>query len=184
MGQEVDAGDQQHELPQHRHDDGADGVADGDEGHLAGQLDAEEEERGAVDPQGRRGVVHQSGIEEAHEEPGEELDDGPEGDGVDEAGLQKEAEGLPDPGAVPGAVVEAQDGLGPLGDALEGQHGELHHAGEDGHGPHGDVVAVFQEGGIEADGDDALAGLHHEGREAQSHAGEDEPRLEAEGLPL
>ena len=61
--------------------------------------------------------------------------------------------------------------LGALGDALQGQHGELHDAGEDGHGANGDVVAVFQQRGIEAHGDDALAGLHDERRRTQGHAG-------------
>ena len=73
--------------------------------------------------------------------------------------------------------------LGALGDALQGQHGKLHDAGEDGHGPHGQVAAVFQQGGVEAHGDDALARLHRERGQAERHARQDELRRDEEVFP-
>ena len=111
---------------------------------------------------------------------GEQLDDGPEGHGVAQAHLHQQPEGLPDPVRVPGAVVVAGDGLGALGNALKGQHGKLHDAGKDGHGTYGDVAAVFQQGGIEAHGDHALAGLHDERCGAQSHAGQNQSGSQAD----
>ena len=53
-GHQIDQGQQQDELPQHCHNDGAAGGANGNEGHLTGDLDTKEEQRPAIDPQGRR----------------------------------------------------------------------------------------------------------------------------------
>ena len=50
-GHQIDQGQQQDELPQHCHNDGAAGGADGNEGHLAGKLDSEEEHRTTIDPE-------------------------------------------------------------------------------------------------------------------------------------
>ncbi len=61
-----------------------------------------------------------------------------------------------------------------MGNALHGQHGKLHHTGEDGHGTDGHIAAVAQQGGIEADGNNALAALHNEGRQAQSQTGKNQ----------
>ena len=46
------------------------------------------------------------------------------------------------PALIAGAVVVADNRLGSLAQALEGQHGELHDAGENGHGSYCDVAAV------------------------------------------
>ena len=183
MGQQIDQRQQQHELPQHRHDDGAGGVADGHKGHLAGDLDAHQEQGPAVDPQHPGGEGHQLRLrrENPGEGPGEQLDAGPQHQGVPQADLQQQTEGLAHPPGAAGTEVIAGDGLGPLGDALQRQHGKLHDAGEDGHGPHGQVAAVFQQGGVEAHGDDAFAGLHDEGGGAQGHAGQNQPGPDGQG---
>ena len=44
-------------------------------------------------------------------------------------------------------------------------------------GADGDIAAVFEQGGVEADGDDALRALHDKGRKTQRNAG-------AEALPV
>ena len=183
VGQQIDQRQQQHELPQHRHHDGAGGVADGHEGHLAGDLDAHQEQGPAVDPQHPGGEGHQLRLrrENPGEGSGEQLDAGPQHQGVAQADLQQQTEGLAYPPGAAGAEVIAGDGLGPLGDALQGQHGKLHDAGENGHGPHGQVAAVFQQGGVEAHGDDAFAGLHDEGGGAQGHAGQNQPGPDGQG---
>ena len=146
-GHQVDQGQQQDELPQHCHNDGAAGGANGNEGHLTGDLDAKEEQRPAIDPQGghRKGHQRRVGGEDPGKRAGAQLDHRPQRHGIAQAHLQQQPEGLPHPLGVPGAVIVAGDGLGALGDALQGQHGELHDAGENGHGAHGDVVAVFQQ---------------------------------------
>ena len=183
MGQQIDQRQQQHELPQHRHDDGAGGVADGHKGHLAGDLDAHQEQGPAVDPQHPGGEGHQLrvGSEDPGKDPGEQLDAAPQHQGVAQAYLQQQPEGLAHPLGVARPVVIAGDGLGPLGDALKGQHGELHDAGQNGHGSHRQVPAVFQQGGVEAHGDDAFAGLHDERRRTQGHAGQDQPGPDGQG---
>ena len=59
---QVDQGQQQDEFPQHCHNDGAAGGANGNEGHLAGDLDAKEEQRPAIDPQGGHRKGYQVGV--------------------------------------------------------------------------------------------------------------------------
>ena len=165
MGQQIDQGQQQNEFTQYGHKDGTGRVADGDKGHLTGDLQPKQEQGAAVKAQGagREGDQFRVRREHAGEQLGEEHDRRPQQGGVDQADDQQQAEAGPHPLAVPGPVVVAGDGLGPLGDALKGQHGELHHAGQDGHGPHRRIPAVFQQGRVEAHGDDALAALHDEG---------------------
>jgi len=181
-GHQIDQGQQQDELPQHCHNDGAAGGANGNEGHLTGDLDTKEEQRPAIDPQGGHRKGHQRRVrgENPGKRAGAQLDHHPQRHGIAQTHLQQQPEGLPHPLGIPCAVIIAGDGLGALGDALQGQHGKLHDAGEDGHGANGDVVAVFQQRGIEAHGDDALAGLHDEGGRPQCYAGQNQGRAETD----
>ena len=73
--------------------------------------------------------------------------------------------------------------MGTLSQSLQWQHGKLHDAGEDGHGANGDVVAVFQQRGIKAHGDDALAGLHDEQGTAQRQTGENDLGVQTQIAP-
>ena len=174
MRQNINQRDQQDDLSQNCQEQRGLGVAQSDEGLLAGDLHAEDTGGRHVDSQRPGGVRHQlrGAAEKQGEQPGEELHQGPESHGIGHAGYQQAAEGVPYPLGVPGAVVVADDRLGALRQALEGHHGQLHDADEHCHGAHGDVAAVFQQGGIEAHGDQALRGLHDEGSQAQGQAGE------------
>ena len=184
-GQDVDQGDQQHELPQHRYNDGADSVSGGDQSHLAGDLDAEQAQPTAVDAQrpGGEGQQGRVGGEQTGEHPGAQHHEGPQRHGVDEAGAQQQTEALPDAVCVPGAVVVAGNGLSALRQTSQGQQGELHDAGEDGHGAHGQIPAVFQQGGVEAHEDDALTGLHDKRGRSQRDAGRHQPQTGQQVLP-
>ena len=176
MGQQVNQRDQQDKLAQHRHENRAGRVADGNEGDLAGDLNAEQEQRAAVHPQGfrREGDQFRVRAEQAGKSLRKEHNERPKPAGIAQAGRQHPTEGLPHPAHVARAEIIAGDRLGTLRDALQGQQGELHHAAQDGHSPHGQVAAVFQQGRIEADGDHTLAGLHGKGGQSQRDAGQNQ----------
>ena len=128
-------------------------------------MDAEQHHAGHINAQRRLGKRQQRGIRGEHgdENLREEHDCSPQQGGIAQAGFQQELEGRLHPIRVARPVVVADDGLRALAEALQRQHGELHHAGQYGHGAHRDVAAVPQQGGVEADGNDAFAGLHNEG---------------------
>ena len=183
--QQIDQRQEQHELAQHGHDDRAHRAADGHERHLAGDLDAEQEQARAVDAQHARREGDELRVrrEDAREQTGEELDEQPERDGVDQAHLQQQVERFTHAVGVLCAEVVARDRLCALTDALQRQHGKLHHAREDRHGADGDVAAVLEQGSVEAHGDDALARLHRERGQAERHARQDELRRDEEVFP-
>ena len=165
VGQNINQGDQQNDLPQGRQEQGGLGIAQGNKRLLAGDLNAENAGGSHVDPQGLGGVCHQLWVvvEDQHESPGEQLHRRPQHQGIGETGSQQRFESIPDPLGIPGAEVVADNGLGTLGQALEGHHGQLHDADQHSHAAHRDITAVFQQGGVEAHGDQALRGLHDKG---------------------
>lgn len=170
--QQIDQRQQQHEFAQHGHDDRAQRAADGHERHLAGDLDAEQKQPRAIDAQHarREGDERRVRREDARKQAGGELDERPERDRVDQAHLEQQAKRLAHARGVFRAEVVARDRLRALSDALQRQHGKLHHAREDRHRADGDVAAVPEQGGVEAHGDDALARLHRERRQTERHA--------------
>ena len=115
-GENINKGDQQDDLAQHRQEQRGLGVAQGDEGLLAGDLDAEDAGGTHIDPQRPDGVIHQLGavVENQNEHPGEQLHQDPQSHGVDHAGPQQAPEGIPHPLGIVGAEVVADDGLGTL----------------------------------------------------------------------
>ena len=110
--------------------------------------------------------------------------DQPQQRGIGNAGNQQQPEGLADAPDVARAEVIADDRLRALRQSLQRQHGELHHGGEDGHRADGDVAAVLQQRGVEADGQHAFGRLHHERGQPQQNAGRDQTRLNAEVAQL
>ena len=83
-------------------------------------------------------------------------------------------ERLLDAGLFVCAEVEAHHRLTALTDALNRQGAQLGSTGDNGHGTHGHVAAVPRQTGAEADGQQALGGEHHEGRDAQRHHRQDD----------
>ena len=182
--QQIDQRQQQHEFAQHGHDDRAQRAADGHERHLACDLDAEQKQPRAIDAQHarREGDERRVRREDARKQTGGELDERPERDRVDQAHPEQQAKRLAHACGVFRAEVVARDRLRALPDALQRQHGKLHHAREDRHRADGDVAAVLEQGGVEAHGDDALARLHRERRQTERHARQDEPGRDEEVL--
>ena len=80
--------------------------------------------------------------------------------GVYDAGPQQQEECSLHPVSVARPIVKAYDRLSALGDALQRQHGKLHHAAQDGHSSHGYITSVFQQRRIEAHCDSPLCRLH------------------------
>ena len=93
-------------------------------------------------------------------------------------GKKQQPEGLLDPVSLARPIVEAHNGLGALGKALEGKHAKLHHAGQNGHGAHSNVPAVLQQTGVEADVQDALSKLHDKRRDAKGQTRQDHSPLQ------
>ena len=148
-------------------------VAEGDEALLTGVLSAHEENRRHVyseSPHGQvrklrlRGEYHDRKLRKEHA-------DGPEQSGVCQAAFQEKGEAFLYAIEISRAVVEADYRLSALSKPLKREKGELHDAGQNGHGPHGGVAAVFQQGGVEAEHQQAFGGLHDEGSNAESKAG-------------
>lgn len=107
-----------------------------------------------------------------------EHDSQPQECGVAQTGFQQQEIGGSYSFDVAGSIVVTDDGLSPLAQSLQWQHGELHDAGQDGHSAHSDISSVMEQGGVEADGDDAFTGLHDESGRSQSHAWKDDGRLQ------
>ena len=103
-----------------------------------------------------------------------------EGEGADKQQLV----GLLHPVQLSGAVVEADDGLGALGNTLEQQEEDLQHAGADGHGAHGGIAAVGLQRGVEGHVYQALGGVHDKGRHAKGHHRGQHLGIDAEVAPL
>ena len=148
-------------------------VAEGDEALLTGVLSAHEENRRHVyseSPHGQvrklrlRGEYHDWKLRKEHA-------DGPEQSGVCQAAFQEKGEAFLYAVEISRAVVEADYRLSALSKPLKREKGELHDAGQNGHGPHGGVAAVFQQGGIEAEYQQAFGGLHDEGSDTEGKAG-------------
>lgn len=81
--------------------------------------------------------------------------------------------GLPHPGQVSGSVIVADNGLGPLAEALGGQGHKLPQAEHDGHSAHGHSSAVFGKLIVKGDLDQAFCNAHGKGRYTQSHDGQE-----------
>ena len=186
MRQNEDQRNQQHELAQDGHDDGARRVADGNKRHLAGNLNTEDEQRAAIDAQRLGGEDQQLGVRRENPREGlrEEHDAAPEDDRIRQAGLEQREERLPDARGVSRAEVVAGNRLRALRQPLQREHRELHHAGENRHRADGDIAAVFEQRGIEADGDDALRALHDERGQAERDARGEELHVDAHILRL
>ncbi len=167
--QNKDQRDQQDKFPHDRYDNGSPGIAEGGKGHLTGNLDAEQAEGGNIDPQSACRKCQQCGVirENGGKGTGKELRERPEQQGICKAHLQQQPERGTDTVHIAGAVIIADDRLRALAEALHRQHGKLHDAGQDGHGPDRHVPAVFQQRGVEADGKHAFAGLHDKGGKAE-----------------
>ena len=77
-------------------------VADGNEGHLAGNLNAEDEQCAAVDAQSFRGKGEQLGVrrKDSGKSLREQHDARPEQDGIGQAGLEQRKEGFFDAGSI------------------------------------------------------------------------------------
>ena len=71
---------------------------------------------------------------------------------------------------IPRAEIVTHDGLCALRQPVERHIGKLHHACQHRHRTHGHISAVAQEGGIEADGNEALGRLHHKRGKPQRNA--------------
>ena len=164
-GQEQDQGNQQDHLTQQGQKEGDAGLAQRHEGLLAGELHPQHEHTGGIDVQRPDGNLHQLRlvVKQRDKQARKELQRRAGGAAKAQGGEKEQAKGPLDPVQLPGAVIIAHNGLGPLGQALEQKGKDLHDTGADGHGTHRRVASVGLEGGIEGDVDQTLGGLHNEG---------------------
>ena len=179
---DIDQRNEQNDLAQHGEKQRAFGVADGDKGLLAGELNAEQQRDRHIDAErgdgkgDERGVV----IKDHHKRLRRNLHRQPQRRRIGDAGEQQQPKGPFDALGVPRPVVIADDRLRALRQPDEREHGKLHHARQNRHRADGRVAAVLIERGVEADGDDALGRLHDKRREAEREAGEKNFRREAQ----
>ena len=97
----------------------------------------------------------------------EQQNEQPHQGGITQTDLEQQLERLRHARLVPGTVVISCDRLHALRHAHKRQRGKLHHSCKDRHGADGDVAAVFQQGAVEADEQDAFRELHDERGETQ-----------------
>ena len=178
MRHQIDQRDQQYEFTQDCHDDRANGVAGRHEGHLAGDLHAENEQCPAVNTQRFCGESDQRGVvgEQAGKGSRKQFDQRPQADRVDHADGQQQLEGLFDTHFISRTEIIAADRLRALCDALQRQHRELHDTAEDRHRAHRQISAVSEQRRIKAKGNDAFAALHDKGRHAERDARQQEAK--------
>ena len=176
---------QQNELSQAGHKQADFCLTQGNKCLLAAVLEAHGETPGQEDPHGPGSVIHQRLLigKDPGKKGGKQLNQQPEKHGVADAHSKLAEEGFLHPPQLPGAVVVADKGLSALTDAGEGHGNQLVHGGQHGHCPHSHIPAVAEQGGSEADGEDALCGDHHEGGNTQTQAGQDHPRDQTHVLP-
>ena len=91
----------------------------------------------------------------------------PDQKGIAETAPQSQQKHFPHTLHVIRPIVKADNGLHPLGQALKGHHGKLHHTGQNRHCPHRYIAPIPLQGSIKADGQKALRGLHNKGRDSQ-----------------
>ena len=159
-----------HHFAQQREEDRVFGFAQSLEGGLPRELEGHEHEAEEVDPQHPCALADRFRIlgEDPHEGPGEQHHGDPGSHHVDDAQDGREADGFLHPVVPFGAVVEAQDRLGAVGEARDRQGDHLPHGAEDRHDPHIQVAAVGLQLIVADDLDQTVGPLHHEAGKTQS----------------
>ncbi len=115
--------------------------------HLSPKGKAAEQE----DPGCPNSGVHQVGVagEDPHKHLGDQHNGQPKHGAVGQCAGEQQPHRFAHPFHVPGAVIEAGDGLRALGEPLQRQVDHLQDAGDDGVGAHGGVPAIAQERGVQ-----------------------------------
>ena len=136
---------------------------------MTGDLNTKQPQRQSVNAQHRLGKGQQFcvGGKDGGKHAGEQLDQQAKEHGVANAASEQQSVCVAYAITVSRTVIVADNGLSTLSKPLQRQHGKLHDTGENGHGTHCQIAAVFQQRGVEAYGDHALAGLHDEQGTAQ-----------------
>ena len=114
----------------------------------------------------------------------EQQNEQPHQGGITQTDLEQQLERLRHARLVSGAVVVSGDRLHALRHAHKRQRGKLHHSCEDRHGSDGDVAAVFQQGAVEADEQNAFRELHHERGEPQRQTFAQQPKVDVKSAFL
>ena len=114
---------------------------------MAGDLNTKQPQRQSVNAQHRLGKGQQFciGGKDGGKHAGEQLDQQAKKHGVANAASEQQSVCAAYAIAVSGTVIVADNGLGTLSQSLQWQHGKLHDAGENGHGTHCQIAAVFQQ---------------------------------------
>ena len=168
--------DQQDKFPGDCHGNVCLGISQGVEGHLAGDLNTEQQHDRHVDPQGVFCKFDEGRIvgKQGGEDLGEKHDAEPQEGGIDHVGRKEQTEGRTNPVCIFCTIIIAHNGLGALAQALKRQHGKLHHTCQDRHGADGNISSVFEQGRVEADGNDTFACLHDESGKPKGQAGKND----------
>ena len=173
VGQNVDERYKQNQLAENCQEYRGLCVADADKGLLAGGLYAENDKARAVNTHSPCGKVAQLNVacEQRSDAAGEENYNYPYADGENKADYQQQAERVFDSLSIFTAEVVADYRLGTLSKTHENEECAVHNGGKNGHRADGGVAAVFQQGGVESDVQQAFRGLHDKGRKTERDAG-------------
>ena len=114
---------------------------------MTGDLNTKQPQRQSVNTQHRLGKGQQFCVrgEDGGKHAGEQLDQQAKDHGVANAANEQQSVCAAYAVAVAGTVIVADNGLGALCQSLQRQHGKLHDTGENGHGTHCQIAAVFQQ---------------------------------------
>lgn len=123
-------------------------------------------------------------VEDPDEYARKKLNKKPDRHRITQAGAQQAGKRLAHTLGIPRAEIVTHDGLCALRQPVERHIGKLHHACQHRHRTHGHISAVAQEGGIEADGNEALGRLHHKRGKPQRNARQHDLTAHTEVLRL
>lgn len=173
VGQNVDERYKQYQLAENSEENGGLCIADTDKGLLAGGLYAEDDKARAVNTHSPCGKVAQLNIacKQRSDAFGEEHYNQPNADGENKADYKQQAKCAFNALSVFSAEVVADNRLRTLGEPHENKESAVHDRGKNSHRAHSRVAAVFEQGGVEGDVQQAFRRLHDEGRKTESDAG-------------
>ena len=173
VGQNVDERYKQYKFAENCEENGRLCVADADKSLLAGGLNTKNDEARAVDTHSPCGKVAQLNVacEQRSDAAGEEHYNYPYADSENKADYQQQAERVFDSLSIFTAEVVADYRLGTLSKTHENEECAVHNGGKNGHRADCGVAAVFQQGGVESDVQQAFCGLHDKGRKTERDAG-------------
>ena len=153
VGQDEDQRNQQNYLSQKRQTQRRSGVAQGHKGLLTGILHAHHTDSCRINPHGpgSHGDVVWIRGEHMHENLRKQHGQRPQDHRIGDAAFEQIEKGAAHPVQFSGSVIVADDGLGSLGHAGDGQQRKLHHAGQHRHDAHGDIPAVRSQRHVKTD---------------------------------